>query len=249
MADRIGVMRDGAMVQVGTPAEIYERTTLRGQSSIGTVIGYFQGASAAVALATLDGMRSRFGQGEIPMVCSFAPDRYVLGMWRDWRGNPLVDLLYDGQVAVELSFLIKDGVAHRNVCDGIALSDHSTRYALPCGTAASKPVIILSTGGSATSVVTPVITLRDQNGEPVQTMTLTGTIAQNDFWRVDCGRTTITKYVSGVASAGDSLWTAGDYPIIRPADCYVEGALWATIQLSETSGVAKGNVYYRRRFL
>jgi hypothetical protein len=240
--------RDLPEIAMPAGGSVVDPTTIRRQSALGTVVGYFQGADAATARAYLDSMRSRFGQGEIKMVCSFAPDRYVLGMWRDWTGAPLVDLLYDGQVAVTFQFLIKDGVAFRSVCDGYGIPGPSIRVPIPCGSAACKPVILLSTGGSATSVVDPIVTIRDYGGNVAQQMVLTGTITQDDCWRIDCQRTTITKYAAGAATNGESLWADGGYPVVRPADASSDDGLPATIETYQTSGACCGQIFYRRRY-
>jgi len=148
---------------------------------------------------------------------------------------------------IVIEFLLDDPLRYRINPDGYALT--TARVRCPLGTAPSAPVIILSTGGSATAVVNPVITIRNAVGAIVQTMTCTGSIAQNDFWRVDSARASITKSIAGTASDGISLWTAGDFVLLRPADAWFEQAAWPTVELSSSAGAAVGAIMYWRRYL
>ncbi|TGT65572.1 MULTISPECIES: ABC transporter ATP-binding protein [unclassified Mesorhizobium] len=58
LADRIGIMKDGAMVQIGTPRELYERPTSRfvagflGEASVFAITGLSAGSEAS---ATIEG--------------------------------------------------------------------------------------------------------------------------------------------------------------------------------------------------
>ena len=80
MADRIGVMRDGAMVQVGTPAEIYERPSCRfvaeflGAANILPGIGQPDGR-IAVAGGSVAAAAVVFG----PLLLGLRPERLRLG--------------------------------------------------------------------------------------------------------------------------------------------------------------------------
>ena len=55
MADRIGVMHDGRLVQVGTPAEVYERPNSR-------FVAEFLGAANILPITRADGMRSELSE-------------------------------------------------------------------------------------------------------------------------------------------------------------------------------------------
>ena len=80
MADRIGVMRDGRMVQVGTPAEVYERPNCR-------FVAEFLGAANILPGVARDGRVDLPGLGVVvapgatpgPMFLALRPERLRLG--------------------------------------------------------------------------------------------------------------------------------------------------------------------------
>jgi ABC-type Fe3+/spermidine/putrescine transport system ATPase subunit len=80
MADRIGVMRDGRMVQVGTPAEVYERPASR-------FVAEFLGAANTLRGVASDGRIDLPGLGSVvalratpgPVLLALRPERLRLG--------------------------------------------------------------------------------------------------------------------------------------------------------------------------
>lgn len=211
------------------------------------ISGLISAASLAAAMTQLDALRSLLGEGEVRIRTAYAPDRWCHGFCETFEGVPFQTQVLNGQVMVKMLFTVAEGVAVRTVPDAYALS--TGRAFCPIGSAYCLPIIILSNGGVTTPVVNPVITLRSANGEVAQTMSFTGSIGANDFWRVDCSRAIITQSLAGVTSDGLSLWTAGDFIVMRPADANFELGSWASLELSATSGVPVGQASYFRRFL
>lgn len=96
--------------------------------------------------------------------------------------------------------------------------------------------------GTATN---PVITYKDRNGATAGTMTLTASIASGDWVEVDTETMTITKSVSGVESTDNTLWTAGDFFTIDPADADLSAASYGTLEISSGTGTFT----YQRRWI
>jgi phage-related protein len=117
---------------------------------------------------------------------------------------------------------------------------NSIRTGIPLGTAVSAPLIRVL--GAATN---PVITYRDKSGAVRQSMTLTITLAATDYLEIDCELFTITKYVSGVASNGITLLTAGDFIALDPQDGDYANGVWPTLEISAGSA----EVLYRKAWL
>ena len=80
MADRIGVMRDGRMVQVGTPAAVYEHPNCR-------FVAEFLGAANILPGVAADGRVDLLGLGVVaapgtasgPILLALRPERLRLG--------------------------------------------------------------------------------------------------------------------------------------------------------------------------
>jgi hypothetical protein len=209
--------------------------------------GMIDVATIGAANALLDNLKNTLGDGEVQIITAYAPDRYCMAIVETFDGQPYQKDFLNGVVTIQMIFTVKDGLAFRLNPDGYALS--TARAYCPIGTAPCKPVINLSTGGSATSVVNPVINILNAAGDVVQSIGLTGTIAQNDFWRIDCELAQISKSISGAALVdGGALLTSGDYLVLRPADAWYETASWASIQLTASSGAPVGDVTYTRAY-
>jgi hypothetical protein len=71
----------------------------------------------------------------------------------------------------------------------------------------------------------------------------------DDALIVDAARARITKSASGTLTDGLSYWTSGDFPLLRPADGWVESAAYPSVELSSATGTAQGSISYVRRYL
>lgn len=232
----------------GWPGQIWAGEAVLGAQRILTIGGHISAATNAALLSALDNIKAIVQDGAVRIRTSDRPTQE----YRDARCKTFADArraaLFTG-VATDLTLGFELATPQRFDINPLGYALSTARTSCPLGTAPSRPVIILSTGGSATAVVNPVITVRDQNGNPLQTMGFTGSIAQNDFWRIDSLRALITKSIAGTASDGSSLWTSGDFPVLRPSDAWYELAAWPTVELSSSSGTPVGMIDYSRQWL
>lgn len=81
MADRIGVMRDGGMVQVGTPAEVYERPNSRFVAEFLGSANIFPGVGRDGGFVDLPGLGTIAVAGSVagPVLLALRPERLRLG--------------------------------------------------------------------------------------------------------------------------------------------------------------------------
>lgn len=227
-------------IWAGEPTLAQQRTLIVGGRIVST--------SNALLLAAIDNMKAVCQDGAVRLRFADRPTQE----YRDARCKSFPDTRNPnvlGGLSTDLAIQFELATPQRFDVNALGYALSTSRLSCPLGTAPSKPVIVLSTGGSATAVVNPVITIRDAGGNVVQTMGFTGSIAQNDFWRIDAFRAQVTKSVAGTTSDGASLWTSGDYPVLRPADGWFESSAWSTIELSSSSGTAVGTITYTRQWL
>ena len=98
MADRIGVMRDGRMVQVGTPAEVYERPNSRfvaeflGAANVLPAVVHADGRVELLGL----GMIAAAGRGEGDARLALRPERLRLGDGINGLSGVLTASVYAG---------------------------------------------------------------------------------------------------------------------------------------------------------
>ena len=122
----------------------------------------------------------------------------------------------------------------------------TARAALPVGTATSAPVVVLN--GGSPSVVNPTIIMRDASGAETHRLTLTGTLATNNWIEIDSAAQTLDRYVGGVLQSGSAsgmAWlTGGAFPILDPSDA-INGT-GITMELTATSGTPTGLTLYKR---
>jgi len=210
-----------------------------------TIKGHIKQATMAAALPYLDNLRALLGQGEVRVRTAYAPDRYCLALCEATDGGPSNANVLDGQVNVILKFVVSEGVARRLNPDGYALT--TGRTAVPIGTAAVAPVLLVHGGGA--TLTNPTVTVRNAAGDVVQTMGFTVSLGANDALRIDTARCFVSKISAGVITDGISLWTSGDFPLLRPYDGWVENAVYPTVELSASAGTAQGEITYTRRYL
>lgn len=108
----------------------------------------------------------------------------------------------------------------------------ATRARCPLGTAPTAPV--LQVLGSATN---PVITLRNQAGDSIGTLTWTGTLAATDSLEIDCAARTARKIASGTPSDAVA-GLSGSFLILAPDDAGYALSSWATLEVSAGTLVA-----------
>ena len=223
---------------------------IRPSASRATITGVLDTASMATARIALDALYAAVGEGEVRVRTIYAPDRYCLATLDQSSGEPDAIGIVNGVVKVTLGFLIKDSVAFRTQSDGYGLS--TSRTACPVGTDHSAPMILLYGGGA--TLTNPSIVIRNGAGDPVQSMGFStaslggGVLGATDYLLVDSVRAAISKSLAGTLSAAESLWTSGDFPLLRPADGWVEDAIYPTVELTATAGTPKGMITYRRSY-
>lgn len=109
----------------------------------------------------------------------------------------------------------------------------ASAIAIPLGTLASVGTILIM--GAATN---PVLTYRSGSGLSVQTMSFTATLTTAEYLEIDLARETVARVSSGTRVVNLALWTAGDFPVLDPAD----GA--ATLEVTPGSAI----LYHHRRW-
>jgi hypothetical protein len=215
-----------------------------------TLTGVVEGASVAATRATLDALAALFGEGEVRVRTVYATDRFCLATLDESAGSPEALTVVDGNVVLRLGMLVKDGVAWRSQPDGYALG--TVRRDCPTGTVACGLRLVIHGGGA--SLTNPSATLRNAAGDPVQVMGFStaslagGVLGPNDYLIVDGVLGTITKSIAGTKTAAETLWNAGDFLRLRPADGWVENDVAPTIELAATAGTPFGTVSYRRPY-
>ena len=115
----------------------------------------------------------------------------------------------------------------------------AVRVRCPLGTAPVAPVLQIA--GAATN---PVLTLRNQAGDSVLTLTWTGSLLSTDYLEIDCAARTAVKYTSGTPSDAAS-GLSGSFPILTVEDGGYELASWPTLE-SSAGGLV---VNYKRGWL
>jgi hypothetical protein len=240
-----GMTRDVALNEDAQAGPVLDPRRIRIRPKTAEIRGYIDAASVAAAITALDGLRALFAEGPVAVRSVYAPDRYCLAHLLSHDGVAVAPAVLNGQVEITLSLMVPDGVAFRLEPDGYALS--TARTACPVGTAFSFPALTIN--GNGGSLTNPLVTLRDAGGQTVQTMGFTIVLAANDYLRVDSARGAIDKSVAGTVTDGMSLWTSGDFPIIRPGDASVEAGGYATVELTASAGTTKGGISYLRRYL
>lgn len=211
-----------------------------------TVTGVIVTASAAAALVALDALRALLGGGEVKVRTFYASDRECFAICTGVEGGALQPEILDGNVSVSLSFVVPDGTARRLQPDGYALT--TSRTSCPIGAVESRPAILVHGGGA--SLTNPVVTIRNAAGDIVQTMGFTVVLGANEALRIDGARCLTSKIASGVVTDAvqAGYWTSGDYPVLRPYDGWVESAVYPTVELSSSGGVAQGLITYERAY-
>jgi phage-related protein len=223
---------------------------LRQRAGRATLVGRVDTSTVAGTLAAIDALRAVLSEGEIRVRTAFAPDRYCLATLETHDGDLYIAEMLNGQARVTLTFTVKDGVAWRNVPDGYGLS--TARVTTPIGTWKTYPDILIHGGGG--TLANPTVKVRNSAGDIVQTMGFStatlggGVLGASDFLFIDCSRATVTKSLAGVQSDAISLWNAGDFPVLKPSDGWVEIAAYPSMELSATAGTPQGFVSYRRRY-
>jgi hypothetical protein len=209
------------------------------------VKGALTATSLAAAMANLDALKALLGEGQIMLRTGYAPDRYVLAMGEAFDGLPGVPIVMGGFISVVILFNVAAGVAFKTTPDGYALS--ASRTACPIGTSACTPVFLVHGGGG--TLTNPVITYRTAGGDPVVSMNFTVSLGATEALRIDCARATVSRVTAGVVTDGISLWTGGDFPILRPFDAWGEGGLYPTVEISASAGTPFGEITYTRAYL
>lgn len=227
---------------------ILDPRLLRRKPGSAMVKGIITTASVSTALTALDALRNLvLSGGEVAIRSSYATDRQCLAVCTQFDGVAYQTQAINGLVAVTMTFSVAEGVAVRLQPDGYALT--TTRVACPIGTAESRPVILVHGGGAA--MTNPVITIRNAAGDSVQTAGFTVSLGANDALRIDCARGSVSKIAAGVITDGlaASYWTSGDYVLVlRPADGWVESAVYPSVELSSSTGTPVGEISYSRRY-
>ena len=147
---------------------------------------------------------------------------------------------------LELTFVAVDPTRYEREPVTVALS--TARATVRVGNQPSAPRIWLY--GAATSVVNPVVTVRNASGDVVSTLTLAGTLTTNDALVIDCAAHWIDRYQAGVlatgTSAGNSWLVSGDFPLLSEEDT-IDGS-GVSVTLSSTSGTATGLMLFTRGY-
>jgi phage-related protein len=188
--------------------------------------------------AAISELQDRLYRGTIEVRFSDEPDIFVLA--RCEQGNLIATppQFMNPKSRVQIRMLCPDPLRYSRFASLVDVN--SIRTGIPLGTAVSAPLIRVL--GAATN---PVITYRDKSGAVRQSMTLTITLAATDYLEIDCELFTITKYVSGVASNGITLLTAGDFIALDPQDGDYANGVWPTLEISAGSA----EVLYRKAWL
>lgn len=238
------VLADPMVITQGWPGPLWAGEPTLAQVRTVLVNGKVIAASNAALLAAVDNLRALCEDGAVRLRFADRPTQE----YRDARCKEFSDSRRDLLLglATELAIAFELANPQRFDMHPIGLGLSTSRIACPLGTAPSYPVILISGAGAA--VTNPTITYRNAAGLVVQTMGFTGTIGANDFWRVDTTRAMITKSLAGTASDGISLWTGGDFPVLRPADAWFETTAWPTLELSASAGTPVGTVVYARQY-
>lgn len=232
----------------GWPGPLWAGEPTLAQSRLLTIGGRIHTSPNAALLAAIDNMKALCQDGAVRLRFGDRPTQEYRGARCKAFSDTRYPTVFRG-LDVDIAVVFELATPQRFDINPLGYALSTSRVSCPMGTAPSRPVVVLSTGGSATAVVNPVITVRSYGGEIIATMGFTGSIAQNDFWRIDMVRAQVTKSLAGVASDGISLWTSGDFFTLRPADAWYQLSLWPTVELSSSSGTPVGTISYTRQYL
>lgn len=203
-------------------------------------LGFATDAAYASRVSALDIVRYA-EQGLLEISVGDDPDRVAYGLL---EGDTTRGLLGDTNVALHGDL----GHTWDLVCYDVAKYDRlgsvvgfgATRTEIPLGTAASGGYVYIH--GAATN---PVLRYRSMSGEIQGSMTFTVTLTSSEALEIDLISQAVTKISSGTRTDGLSLWTAGDFFGLDPADADGEGEVWPTLEVS----AGNGELRYRRRWL
>jgi len=97
MADRIAILKDGRLLQCGTPRDVYERPVDRFAADFIGVMNFFPGAAVAGGLHLPDGgMIAVAGDLRGPAVAAVRPERIRLGLGENSVTGTVLALAYHG---------------------------------------------------------------------------------------------------------------------------------------------------------
>lgn len=209
------------------------------------VSGHVKASDAATFRNALDYLKALATNGAVRL-------RFADRVDREFRDARLVSFKSSARAAilqnaagdVAMTFECADPLRYDVSPQGIALS--TARAALPIGTAPSFPLIVVHGNGATLSGIT--LTYRNAGGDSMQTMGFTGTLGTTDYLIIDCVKAQVTKSAGGVQSDALSWWTSGEFPVIRPADGWVELAQFPTLEISGT-GTPVGTCTYARGWM
>jgi hypothetical protein len=215
--------------------------------------GNVKQASAALYRAAIDQVKGLATQGAVRVRFADHTDQEFRDCRLvDFKAVPRAALLSNLAGDVVMQFEAADPLRYDVNPQGIPLS--TSRASLPIGTAPSFPLIRIH-GGGATVTGPIVITVRNAGGDSVQTFTISVTslsgsvLGANDYIDIDGTRIRMVKSLAGTQSDGGALWSAGDFPVIRPADGNWELLEYPTMELSANSGTPVGLCTYARAWL
>lgn len=206
-----------------------------------TIQGFLRASSLAVLVENHRQLKSLLTGGRMELRLADDPDRLLYVELPDGKFPGAPPRLTSTQAPCVLKFEAMDPYWYDKQPTVLtpASTAASTRLRCPLGTAPIAPILIIMGG-----VTNPVITLRNQAGDVVSTLTWTGTLASTDFLEIDCAARTAKKTASGTLTDAVS-GLSGDFPILTPeGNSYLESS-WPTLEV--TGGVLQ--VQYWRGWL
>jgi hypothetical protein len=167
-------------------------------------------ASMAARKAALASLYSAL-QGVVELRLNDDPYRFTYVVLSGGSATSLAQALVESRMDVTLKFDATDPLFYDVTWNAIAIPIGSTvRRTIPIGTAPFGGVLRLT--GAGTNPCT--VTLRDQAGNSVQTMTLATTWTTAEYVEIDCDQWTVKKWSAGAATNILSTLGALEQPLI-----------------------------------
>lgn len=200
---------------------------------------YVQPTSFADRRAKLDALFAAM-TGELEISTVENTNRVCYGYLEAASVTPAGLAFVDPQVYADCQIVCYDPLWYDKSPQVVSLNAVDTPTALPTGTARTRDIQIVLSNPSS-SIVNPVLKLKDSRGAEAMRLTLTGTIATGERLVIDCEQHTITRYDTSNAAFDALSWLSGVEDFF-----YYDGNEAYTIEKT-TAGT--GPVYVRCAYL